>query len=656
MMRRHVRSRIVRWVQCATAAGLVAGALASGPESAGATPAAHGPAAPHATVVVRRIDSTSITAVKVDIATPGTVVDPKGVTLRENGSPARDLRVGRLADAKTPAATVLLIDTATSMSDASKISEVKTAAKALVAGKGPSEQMAVVAYGGTSRVVQDLTADRAAITNAIDRLAVSGTPALYAGVRMASNLLINRTDLLGSMVIVGDSGNATKLTTGTDASADLVSTKAMTFVIGLRPGPGSLADLAALASAAHGRYVDAADGAGVTRAFTGVHDSLAGQLELTYSSKLKKGSADLEISAGGGAAAAQLVAGEVVVGADTNPPAVSVFQAPPLLRGKTGLLIIALLVLVAAGLMSYAIVALVTRVESSLTTALRPYADDARGDGADDQEGSLVQTALMQRAVQTTARIAQERGILDRVETLLEQASLALRPAEAILFYAVGVSLLTAVLFVAKGPILGLVGGVVVAVIPPAGLALLARKRLKQFNSQLPDTLQLLASSLRAGFSFLQGVESVAAEVDDPMGGELRRVIIEARLGRPVEEALDECAVRMKSPDFDWAVMAVGIQREVGGNLAELLQTVSVTMVERERLRRDVKALTAEGRMSGIVLGCLPPGLGLFFYVSNPTYMKPLFNHATGQIAVGVATVAMLIGFAWMNKCVQIDV
>jgi tight adherence protein B len=197
---------------------------------------------------------------------------------------------------------------------------------------------------------------------------------------------------------------------------------------------------------------------------------------------------------------------------------------------------------------------------------------------------------------------------------------------------------------------------VLVAVAPPALLNFVAARRLHKFTSQLPDTLELLSSSLRAGFSFLQGVEAVSQEVEDPMGSELRRVLVEARLGRPMEEALEDCANRMKSPDFDWAVMAVRIQREVGGNLAELLQTVGATMVERERLRRDIKSLTAEGRMSAIVLGCLPPGLGVFFYISQPDYMKPLFNQTVGQILVGVAVLAMLAGFAWMRKIIQIEV
>jgi tight adherence protein B len=140
------------------------------------------------------------------------------------------------------------------------------------------------------------------------------------------------------------------------------------------------------------------------------------------------------------------------------------------------------------------------------------------------------------------------------------------------------------------------------------------------------------------------------------MGGELRRVLAEARLGRPLEEALDDCARRMGSPDFTWAVMAIRIQREVGGNLAELLQTVGETMVARERLRREIRTLTAEGRMSAIIVGILPVGLAVMLYTLNPAYMNVLFHDTMGQVLVIGATVAALVGFAWMNKIIKIEV
>ena len=122
----------------------------------------------------------------------------------------------------------------------------------------------------------------------------------------------------------------------------------------------------------------------------------------------------------------------------------------------------------------------------------------------------------------------------------------------------------------------------------------------------LPDTLQLLSGTLRAGYSMMQGVEAVSQEVSEPMGRELRRVVTEARLGRPLEESLDSVAERMDSPDFGWAVMAIRIQREVGGNLAEILDTISHTIRERVRIKGEIRVLTTQVMYSGRFLSLLP--------------------------------------------------
>ena len=191
---------------------------------------------------------------------------------------------------------------------------------------------------------------------------------------------------------------------------------------------------------------------------------------------------------------------------------------------------------------------------------------------------------------------------------------------------------------------------------PALVLSFLGFRRKRKFVRQLPSMLQLLASSLRAGYALLQGCEAVAREIEDPMGAELRRVLAEARLGRPLDEALEEAALRMQCPDFSWVVMAISIQRNVGGNLAELLDTVAETMSSRTRLRREVKALTAEGRMSAMVLGIMPPGLMVAFYVTSPGYMDPLFEKRPGQIMLGLGAALMIGGFVWMQKMIKVDV
>ncbi len=161
---------------------------------------------------------------------------------------------------------------------------------------------------------------------------------------------------------------------------------------------------------------------------------------------------------------------------------------------------------------------------------------------------------------------------------------------------------------------------------------------------------------MRAGFSFAQGLEAVADEATEPSRRELQRVFTESRLGRPIEDSLEESADRMQSVDLMWAVMAIRIQREVGGNLAELLDTVAKTMTQREQLKGEILSLTAEGRMSAWVLGIFPPAFAVVLYVIQPDYMSLLFSSALGIMAVGVSTVMAGFGFFWLRKIMTIEV
>ena len=611
------------------------------------------------TLRIRRIDASTPPGVTVDVQVLGGTATPSSFSAKENGHTV-PVSAAPLGATNTPSATVIVVDTASSMNDSFKMSQTRSGLLSLIKSKPADQQVAIVAYGGTPRVEQQFTASSAVLSNAVQRLAIGGEPQLYAGVALASGLLEGVPTALNQVIIVGDGGDAGQGTSFTAAAGGLLGTNALTYTIGLHFGVTDVSALRSFASEG-GQFFDATTNAGVTSAFGTIRQALTNQYEISYTSRAKSSPAAIVVSLGGVHASGQVVLGTSEVGAAVNPPGVHQRQAPGPLRGKVGLAFIGLLVLVAAALFVYAVVLLVTRDEQGLAGVLRPYARGHAAEGGGDEDddgggGGLVQTAIIQRAVDTTARIAEERGFLVTVEAKLEQANVALRPAEAIFFWLAGVVVLSLLAGALKGVLFGLIVFLVLLLLPPSILNFLAGQRLRKFNSELPDTLQLLASSLRAGFSFMQGVEAVAQEVRDPMGTELQRVIVESRLGRPLEEALEESAQRMRSPDYEWAVMAVGIQREVGGNLADLLDTVGKTMVERERLRRDVKSLTAEGRMSAIVLGVLPPGLGVFFYLANPSYMKVLFTDTGGQIALGISAVAMVLGFVWMRKIVSIDV
>jgi tight adherence protein B len=268
----------------------------------------------------------------------------------------------------------------------------------------------------------------------------------------------------------------------------------------------------------------------------------------------------------------------------------------------------------------------------------------------------MAETKVMQRMVGITGRLADRAGLLTRTEDALEQADLPLRPPEALFFYFAGVFVVAVFGLLILPVAIGLGVLAAAAVVPVVLLHRRRRKRLRDFQMQLPDTLSLLSGSMRAGFSFAQGLETVANEAAEPTRRELQRVFTESRLGRPIEDALEDSANRMASVDLMWAVMAIRIQREVGGNLAELLDTVADTMTQRERIRGEIKALTAEGRFSGWILGIFPIAFAGVLYLVQPNYISVLFEDTDGLMAVAASLVMTGIGFVWLRKILRIEV
>ncbi|HEV8088404.1 MAG TPA: type II secretion system F family protein [Actinomycetota bacterium] len=254
-------------------------------------------------------------------------------------------------------------------------------------------------------------------------------------------------------------------------------------------------------------------------------------------------------------------------------------------------------------------------------------------------------------------RFAESRGFSERLDAELEAAGVSLRSGEFVVASAVA-CLVFGVLGAAllRNWILALVLAGVGAAFPTVLLRSALSKRADRLREQLPDVLTIMASSLRAGHSFLQSLDTVAKEIAHPAAAEFQRVVAEIRLGRPAEDALESLAVRVGSPDFKWAVLAVNIQREVGGNLAEILDTVADTLRERAMLRRQIKVLTAEGRLSAWVLGLLPFGIALYMFAVNPSYIGLLFHSTYGIIMLIVAGCLLVAGVLWMKKIVDIDV
>ncbi len=252
----------------------------------------------------------------------------------------------------------------------------------------------------------------------------------------------------------------------------------------------------------------------------------------------------------------------------------------------------------------------------------------------------------------------------------LARADLKLKVSEYLFIWAAAIVGIPVFMFLAgfalpalQNPIILLVGAVLGFILPRWYVKRRQGKRINQFNKQLPDTITLIANALRAGSSFLQAIELVVREARPPISTEFARVIREVNLGLPFEAALENLVRRVRSDDLELMVTAISIQYTVGGNLAEILDSIAYTIRERVRIKGEIRTLTAQQRMSGYVVAFLPIALVGFLTVIAPNFMAPMLDPEvniggipTGMILIGIGGVMMFIGFMFIRKIVDIEV
>jgi tight adherence protein B len=330
-------------------------------------------------------------------------------------------------------------------------------------------------------------------------------------------------------------------------------------------------------------------------------------------------------------------------------------EADPLLSGTLGLVVVIVLAFLALFLIAYLLLGTGARAKRERELAIRMAAAVRPNDPAAKRTGPIAW--VPQPVVSIAGKVANVGGLGARLDIELERAAAPVRAAEFIMgtaLAAVGGAFLGAILF--RNLILVLLTAIAGGLVPWVIVKVAIRKRAAALHGQLADVLTILASSLRAGHSFMQALDTVAKEIPEPGKTEFGRVVAEIRLGRSVDEALNAMAERVGSYDFKWAVLAVNIQREVGGNLAEILDTVAETVRERDQIRRQVDVLTTEGRMSMYILAALPIGIAAYMIAVNRDYIKLLVTTRVGLIMTVVGVSLLAFGITWMKRIVKIDV
>lgn len=562
---------------------------------------------------------------------------------------------------------VLVIDTSGSMQGAG-IEGARQAAASFLSSVPADVQVGLVTFADVATLAVPVTLDRSAITATVNGLTAAGETALDDGVSVAVQAL--GAGGVRSLIVLSDGGDTSSTGTFEQASAAVVAAEARLDAVAFRTDESAEAVLQQYAAAAGGSVLQTADGTELAAAFRSAAQELASQLLVTVEvpDELAASQAQLRIEVSSGD---RLLSDEIVTLLPAAAPedaesANQVAGPRPVVvadgwLGSPASLNVALvgLFLAMVVLLSVALGSVSRRNRSGVRTRrlLSLYTLAGRPAKVSRESTALGDSDVARSAVELAGRLAQRRGVDERVALKLDRAAVPLKPGEWLLVcVGAAVAGFVLLLLLTGSGLTALVVGALAALLPGAWLSFKAGRRRAAFLDAMPDSLQLLAGSLSAGFSLPQAIDAVAREGAEPLAGEFGRAVAESRLGVPIEDALDSIADRMDSEDFRWVVMAVRVQREVGGNLAEVLGTVAQTMRDRASLRRQVRALSAEGRLSAYVLIGLPIGMTAYLFLFRRSYLEPLYTQVLGIVMIVVALLLLVVGSFWMKKVVTVEV
>lgn len=560
---------------------------------------------------------------------------------------------------------LLVIDTSGSMG-ASGMATVRAATRTYLAEAPADVKIGVVTFADTAGVDLAPTTDRAAVQRVVDGLEARGDTSLHAAVLAAAKELRVKGDR--SLVLLSDGAD----TVSTNAAGDQKSATQQLKKNGIRADvvrfatndPAAVGALRDFAGASGGSVIPAQNAKDVGKAFSSAARALKSQAPFALRPKEPlTGTHEIMITgkASGESFTATLTADVRAAAANGAPPSSS---GPPPLRtfavatGPTPW--------IAAAMIGVAILLLVWGVLTPNWQTLREQRIAAiesfvmqqprlrsRSEGKSDAG-----VPIKDRIVDFGEKAMKGRASTAHTMLLINRADLPLRAGEwwALRAAALVGGIVVGVILLNGAPWLGaILGGVLGFVIPPMVLRYLADRRSKAFERLLPQTMMLMASSLRSGFGVSQALDSVAKDSSEPISKEFSRALAETRIGTDIADALDHMAVRMGSKSMAMVVMAFRIQREVGGNLAETLETTAKTLRDRESLFRQVAALSAEGRLSAAILIALPICLFVYMWFVSYDYLSLLWTTLVGILMLIGGAVLLVVGVIWMRQVIRIE-
>ncbi|MDP9299915.1 MAG: VWA domain-containing protein [Actinomycetota bacterium] len=593
--------------------------------------------------------------ISVTVTTDQTAsVNATDVRVLENGVPVRVVSVGPLGGTGQKVDVVLAIDVSNSM-QGGELRTALAAARAFVLGVPDSLPIGILSFAQEPMVRAPVTDDRASVKLAVDSLGtmtIQGT-ALYEAVVTGSGMFDPTSRAQHNLILLTDGKNTAGTADVAQAIQAARGSRVTVYAIALAGSDADEGVLRQLAVRTGGRFQSITSD-DLQAVYSGLALELSQQLVVTYRSKAPYGApVALDVQLPFGTASTRfLTPGQAnLTGQDST-------QAEQTPKGSVGTSDAAIAFI--AGLAFLAFLNLVLLLQS-LTERRRRETQlrsrliaDVSTDRSPEAEGPQSNPWIPQVIADLAERTAGGTRAGSTLTHRLGQAGWSLRVGEflaLVIFVGIATAVGGFLLFGLPGTLVGVAG----LVAPLVMLSAAAAKRLAAIQEQLADTLMVIASSLRAGHSFLQSLDTATKEISEPGASEFGRTMSELRFGRDVDEALDSLVDRIGSRDLEWTVTAIKIQRKIGGNLAEVLEGVAKTIRERQTLRRQVRVLSAEGRISSYVLTALPILLGTYLTFVNPDYLRVLTSTRAGIMMLSAAGGLMVVGYLWMQKIVRLD-
>ena len=580
----------------------------------------------------------------VDVDNVAVTID--GTTAPATAAPADDTTTVRRT-------AVLVMDTSNSMRG-DRIAAAKAAARTFLDTVPADVYVGIVTFDSDVTPALQPTLDRDEARTVVDGLGLAPETRLYDGVQAGIDMA--GTEGQRQLLVLSD-GADTSNTALEDVTTAIDDADLLVNVVAIeQKQPAAVAALNDLAAAGGGAVINA-DPEALNQAFSAEADVLARQILVTADvpAPVTRSEATVAVTLGSDQGDLQAEA-FTPIGDSAGEDTAAAGADEPMMLNST--YFYAGLAALGVGLLLVLVMAAPKKSKPLSGAELASTYASRVGGGGSSQDEPAGEAAMAQATATAEKILGASKTLESRIADRLEAAGNPFKPAEWLLLH-VGVFILMGLIGLLLGGgslVLGVIFLVVGAVGPWMYLGFKRSRRKKKFESSLADTLQLIAGSLSAGLSLAQSIDTVVKEGQEPIAGEFKRVLVETRLGIDLDEALQGVADRFDSQDFAWIVMAIRIQRQVGGNLAELLETVAATIREREYMRRQVSALAAEGKLSAWVLGGLPVAFMIYLLVAKRDYVMPMFTEPIGWLMLGGAAILLSVGGFWMSRLVKVEV